>query len=128
MLRALFPICVLGTTLFQLSACCGSSGGKSCSSTIRYKGETYEAASTAPDSQSDATRLACRRYCKTDDPEVETAWRAWKASPEGATSTRERDAELEVRSGLFSAVNRCQGTCVAEMVLTPTLATVTCAK
>jgi hypothetical protein len=127
-LRTILFVSVVATVMLQQVACCRSSGGKTCTATIRYKGKTYEAKSDSSQPQSDATRLACRSHCKTDDPDVETAWRTWKASPEGAKSTRTRDAEMEVRTVLFDGVNRCQGTCVAEMVLNPALASVTCEK
>jgi hypothetical protein len=124
MSRTIVLASVVVTMALQLTGCCSSANDETCTATIRYKGKNYEAKSN----KSEATRLACRRYCKTDAPEVDAAWRSWKATPEGAKSTQDRETELENRQDLFFEVNRCQGTCLAEMVLTPALATVSCKK
>jgi hypothetical protein len=110
-----------------VAACCGGgSSGKSCSATITFKGGSYGASGTGSDAKAESLRLACRKYCKTNDPSVKAAWTKWKATPEGRSSTGSADAEMEVRTDLFAAVNACQYDCVGEMTINPGSAKVTC--
>jgi hypothetical protein len=124
-LRLVISAMLVASSFTVLSACCGGSSGPACSATIQYKGRRYTASSDASDSKSDSTRLACRKYCKTDDPVVNAAYVQWKASPEGARSPSSREQAVETGDAL-QAVNHCQGKCIAEMVLHPELAKVTC--
>ena len=122
-MRACLP---LGAA-FVVAACCrGGSSGKSCSATIAFKGRSHGALGAGANARAESIRLACRKYCKTDDPSVKAVWTKWKATPEGRSSTGRADDEMEVRTDLFAAINACQYDCVGEMTINPASAKVTC--
>jgi hypothetical protein len=104
---------------------CQARSRKSCSADLDYQGKKHAGKATSGKGELEAWRLACRSYCKKDDPAVTKAYEEWAASPQGKKYKTPRDKALESERP-SDEVGACQGRCIADILFGTASVTVAC--
>ena len=100
-----------------LLACKGDSSA-ACSGAIEIEGQRYSAVGTGSSEQEakkNAISGACMIYCEAGDPLVESAYRRWKATPEGQRSRMRRSSEIAFNRKLKKVHEVCVVRCRAAL-------------
>lgn len=104
---------------------CRKRSSKTCSVELDYHGKKHKAEAKGGEGELEAWRLACRSYCKKDDPGVAKAYDEWAKSPQGKKVKTPRAKALESERP-SDEVNACMGSCVADILFAKASVSVTC--